>query len=116
MAINEVFPNPTVKQVIFQVRFPNLFYIESRMGEFQLKVMKDFPKSSMALTRQILIAQGVQIPEAAPAQSNAQPSEVGKVWNFESERLSRLHRSSPSTQSGSIIPISQPTSPISIER
>ena len=33
MPIHEVFPSPTVKQVIFQVRFPNLFYLESRMGE-----------------------------------------------------------------------------------
>ena len=31
MAINEVFPNPTVKKVIFQIRFPNLFFIESKI-------------------------------------------------------------------------------------
>lgn len=96
MPINEVFPSPTVTKVIFQVRFPNLFYLESRMGEFQLKVMKDFPKSSMALTRQILIAQGVQIADGAPLQGNAQPAEVGKVWNFESENGVELHVTSDS--------------------
>ena len=83
MAINEVFPNPTVKQVIFQVRFPNLFYLDSRMGEFQLKVMKDFPKSSLALTRQIFIAEGVQLPEVSKGQGEAQPQEIGKIWNLE---------------------------------
>jgi uncharacterized protein (TIGR04255 family) len=91
MPINEVFPNPTVKQVIFQVRFPNLFYLESRMGEFQLKVMKDFPKSSIALTRQFLIAQGVKLAEVGGAQGEAQPPEVGKIWNFESETGVELH-------------------------
>ena len=96
MPINEVFPSPTVTKVIFQVRFPNLFYLESRMGEFQLKVMKEFPKSSMALTRQILIAQGVQIADGAPLQGNALPAEVGKVWNFESENGVELHVTSDS--------------------
>jgi len=45
MQINEVFPNPTVKQVIFQIRFPNLFYLESKIGEYQLKIMQRFPES-----------------------------------------------------------------------
>jgi uncharacterized protein (TIGR04255 family) len=91
MAINEVFPSPTVKQVIFQVRFPNLFYLESRMGEFQLRVMKNFPKSSMALNRQFLIAQGVKIGEVGAAQGDIEPPEVEKVWNFESETGVELH-------------------------
>lgn len=38
MPINEVFVNPTVKQVIFQVKFPNLFFIESKIGDIQLKI------------------------------------------------------------------------------
>jgi hypothetical protein len=40
MAIEEVFPNPTVKQVAFEIRFPNLFYLESKIGELQVKIME----------------------------------------------------------------------------
>jgi hypothetical protein len=29
ITIKEVFPNPTVKDVIFQITFPNLFSIEN---------------------------------------------------------------------------------------
>lgn len=96
MAINEVFPNPTVKQVIFQVRFPNLFYLESRMGEFQVKVMKDFPKSSLALSRQILIAHGVKLPDLAKLQEEGHTADIGKIWNFESETGVELHVKSDS--------------------
>jgi uncharacterized protein (TIGR04255 family) len=85
MAINEVFPNPTVKQVIFQVRFPNLFFLESRMGEFQIKVMKDFPKSGLALRRQFLIADGVRLSDLGKSQDEDHMAEIGKIWNFESE-------------------------------
>ena len=28
---DEVFPNPTVKEVVFEIRFPSLFYMESRI-------------------------------------------------------------------------------------
>ena len=56
MAIDEVFQNPTVKQVIFQIRFPNLFYMESRIGDYQLKIMNDFPESSLLHRRGVLIA------------------------------------------------------------
>jgi hypothetical protein len=53
MVIKEIFPNPTVKQVIFQIRFPNLFYIENKIGDFQLKIMKEFPKSAIAISKTI---------------------------------------------------------------
>jgi len=39
MAIAEIFPNPTVKSVFFEVRFPNLFYLEAKIGDLQLKVL-----------------------------------------------------------------------------
>ena len=56
MAIDEMFPNPTVKQVIFQITFPNLFYIENKIGAFQLKIMKEFPQSTLLFRRQVLFA------------------------------------------------------------
>ena len=32
MGIKEIFSFPTVKQVIFQIRYPNLFIIENKIG------------------------------------------------------------------------------------
>lgn len=91
MAINEVFLNPTVRQVIFQIRFPNLFYLESRMGDFQMKVMKDFPKSGLTLSRQFVIAEADKIPDAVKIQDESRGLEVGKIWNFASETGVELH-------------------------
>jgi hypothetical protein len=57
MVINEVFPNPTVKQVIFQIRYPNLFYIENKIGDFQLKVMREFPESALIMKQRVIFAE-----------------------------------------------------------
>jgi len=81
MGISEVFPNPTVKQVIFQIRFPNLFYIENKIGDFQLKVMNYFTESSLLFKRQILLANvgsGVKV-EDLPETDIAK-----KIWHFSS--------------------------------
>ncbi|PHP45401.1 hypothetical protein B6V01_004215 [Methanosarcinales archaeon ex4572_44] len=43
---DEIFANPPLHEVAFEVRFPHLFYINQRIGEFQLEIMDDFPKSS----------------------------------------------------------------------
>lgn len=56
MAITEVFPNPTVRNVIFQIIFPNLFYMEQKIGEIQLKIMPEFPESLLLQRQQILLA------------------------------------------------------------
>ena len=56
MAITEIFPYPTVKQVVFEIRFPNLFYIENKIGEFQTKIMKEFPESALLFQRKFFFA------------------------------------------------------------
>lgn len=90
MVIKEIFPNPTVKQVIFQIRFPNLFFIENKIGDLQLRIMKEFPKSSMLFRRQFVIADvgpGQKL-EDIPIRSD---EEYGKkIWQFESEKNYRL--------------------------
>ena len=55
MAINEVFPNPTVKQVIFQIRFPALFAMESLVGDLQVKIMDNLPDSRLIQQTQVVI-------------------------------------------------------------
>ena len=42
----EVFLHPTVKEVAFEIKFPHLFSIENKIGEFQDKIILQFPESS----------------------------------------------------------------------
>lgn len=77
---NEVFLNPTVQQVVFQIRFPGLFFIENRLGDFQLAIMSQFPESELRLQRAVFIAQGTD-PDALVKQL---PDTEGttKIWTF----------------------------------
>ena len=95
MVIDEVFPNPTVKQVIFQIRYPNLFYIENRIGDLQLKIMKMFPNSSLLQKQQIVFTEigpdgNFDVPE------NPDEDMTKKVWQFESEKGFKLNVTSNS--------------------
>jgi len=86
MVITEVFPNPTVKQVIFQITFPNLFYMENKIGDLQLRIMNEFPSSSLLFRRQLVFAdmgpEG-KIEEISPKFDK----EFGKkIWQFKSDK------------------------------
>jgi uncharacterized protein (TIGR04255 family) len=86
MAINEVFPNPTVRNVIFQIIFPNLFYMEQKIGEFQLKIMKEFPESVLLQRQQILLADlgpntKIQDLPERPGQDSG-----SRIWQFKSPK------------------------------
>lgn len=86
MAIDEVFPNATVKRVIFQVRFPNLFSMESLVGEYQRRIIDRFPESKLIFSTHVVIA-GRKIDELDLEQQkgNLAGSEpVQKIWSFES--------------------------------
>jgi uncharacterized protein (TIGR04255 family) len=83
MAINEIFPNPTVKQVIFQITFPNLFYLESRIGSIQEKIMKEFPKSELIYRKKLLLANVG--PELKIDPKDAEDVPANKIWQFESK-------------------------------
>lgn len=84
MTINEVFPNPTVKKVLFQIRFPNLFYIENKIGDLQMEIMEVFPKSSLVFRKQILFADVG--PEAKIEDIDLDKNKSSKIWKFESEK------------------------------
>lgn len=90
MAIDEVFPNPTVNQVIFQIKFPNLFYIESKIGEFQLRIMKEFPISNLLFRKQVVF---VDLgPEAELKQVSEEfEDKTKKIWQFESPKKYTLN-------------------------
>jgi len=85
MTITEVFRNPTVKQVIFQIRYPNLFFIENKIGDLQLKIMDKFPESALLFRRQVVFAdigpytKIENIPDDASAMAK-------KIWQFTSPK------------------------------
>ena len=49
MKLDKIFPNPLVEKVIFQIRFPNLFFIQDRIGTLQSKIMEKFPDSELII-------------------------------------------------------------------
>ena len=79
--IGEVFPNPTVKKVVFQIRFPNLFFIESKMGDIQIKIMNKFPESSLLFRRQVLVADFGPKTDFDKIKEEGQETSQ-KIWNF----------------------------------
>jgi len=91
MSINEVFPNPTVKQVLFQIRFPNLFYMENKMGELQLKIMEEFPQSALLFRRQILFADVGPETKLEDIPSDSDKETGKKIWRFESDKNFKLN-------------------------
>jgi len=91
MTIDEVFPNPTVKKVIFQIRYPNLFYIENRIGDIQLRLMKKFPESALVYRQRILFA-NVGPDVKIEKEFDKKPEEAAtKIWQFESPNDYRLN-------------------------
>ena len=95
MTNDEIFPNPTVKEVAFEIRFPNLFYIENKIGELQLKIMEEFPDSSLIFKAPIAFTN-----VGSKGEYSLPPGfeeEVGnKIWEFESEKDYKLNISSNS--------------------
>lgn len=76
---DEVFPNSPLIEVAFEVRFPNLFYINQKIGEFQLDIIDDFPKSSQVFTQPFILGEKNEV-ISDKDNVNAIPS-----WRFENE-------------------------------
>ena len=91
MTIKEVFPNPTVKQVIFQIRFPNLFYMENKIGDLQLKIMKEFPQSALLYRRQIIFADIGPKVKIEDLQDDSDKEAGKKIWQFKSDKNFQLN-------------------------
>lgn len=95
MVNEEIFINPTVKEVDFEIRFPNLFYIENKIGELQLKIMNEFPNSSLVFRAPIAFANvGAKGEYSLPP--GFQEEAGNKIWEFESEKDYELKISSNS--------------------
>jgi len=87
MPNGETFQNPTVQQVFFEIRFPNLFFMESKIGEIQLKIMEKFPISQLIHAQNMVFANiqpfglppGIVLPEQ-PIQAQGE-----KIWRFQTQ-------------------------------
>lgn len=86
MVIKEIFPNPTVKQVIFEIRFPMLFFMENKIGDLQLKVMKEFPDSALILERPFAILDMGQKGKIEKLPPKTDEEFGRKIWEFKSEK------------------------------
>lgn len=86
MAINEIFPNPTVKTVAFEIRFPNLFFLEQKIGDFQLALLETFPESALAFRRHLLFADVAPGASLSDLRVPPEADEGKKIWQFKSPR------------------------------
>lgn len=81
---SEIFSKPFVKEVHFEIKFPNLFYIENKIGDFQLKILNKFPESSLAFRKPVVFADIG--PEFKFDDKFSQTDMVGKkIWQFKSD-------------------------------
>jgi uncharacterized protein (TIGR04255 family) len=80
----EIFQFPSVKEVDFEIRFPHLFIIENKIGEFQEGIIAEFPDSQIILEKQMMFTNtGIEgelekVPDAEPV--------IRKSWLFKSEK------------------------------
>jgi uncharacterized protein (TIGR04255 family) len=80
----EVFVNPTVKEVHFEIRFPNLFYIETKIGDFQVNIMDRFPEAKLIFKHQVLLAETGLGGKFQPPPDLSDSEAVSKIWSFKS--------------------------------
>ena len=81
---DEVFPYPTVKSVAFEIRFPHLFSIENRIGEFQEQIMVNFPESRQVLRQQLMFRDSTDDIKLERIRKEINPNSVTKGWVFKS--------------------------------
>jgi len=89
MEMKEVFPRPLVKQVIFTINFPNLFYIEDKIPNLQEKIMDKFPESNLLFRRNILIAD--LGPNVNISDLDDDKLKTEKIWQFGSPNKYELN-------------------------
>ena len=91
MTIKEIFPNATVKQVAFEIRFPNLFYMEKNIGDLQVKIMKEFPQSALLLRRQFIFADIGPEGKIENLPDDLDKAAVKRIWQFKSDKNFELN-------------------------
>ena len=80
----EIFPYPIIKEVDFEIRFPNLFYIETKMGDLQIRIMNRFPESKLIYQHQIMFADTGAEGKFTLQHDLPESESARKIWNFKS--------------------------------
>ncbi|MBU7031583.1 MAG: TIGR04255 family protein [Theionarchaea archaeon] len=80
-------------QIIFQIKFPNLFYIENKIGDLQLEIMEKFSQSALLIRRQVVFANlGPNVKSQDIQNDLSFDEETGrKIWQFQSEKNFQLN-------------------------
>jgi uncharacterized protein (TIGR04255 family) len=87
-----VYSNPTVKKVVFQIKFSNRFSIENNIGKIQEKIIDKFPESEYSFRRNLVFTnvgsgiKNIQIPEMGENEPV-----IKKTWQFSSEKKKGNH-------------------------
>lgn len=85
MSNHVVYKNPTVKKVIFQIRFPNLFFMENIVPDFQRDIMSMFPQSSLAIRKQFVLADVGSAWKKQDIPEDLEELQTAKIWQFKSD-------------------------------
>ncbi|MEI8390041.1 MAG: TIGR04255 family protein [bacterium] len=93
--MSEIFSTPTVKEVIFQIQFSNLLFLDKKIGDYQLKIMEEFPESSEIIQKQLMFAV-IDNNNIKKQSANEENEAFQKIWQFNSEKGYTLDISSNS--------------------
>lgn len=76
-----------IELVVWQIKYPNCFFIENIIGDFQKKIMKRFPESKLQYRNSILFEQS----EDQLSFSNTKDQDItNKIWIFENKELVKI--------------------------
>ncbi len=90
--MREIFDNPTIQSVTLEIRFPALFYIESKIGDFQKAIFDKFPASALLSRKSInFFVAGQQVKAEDINKANQAPTADAMIWEFKSEDNYTLH-------------------------
>ena len=81
--MTELFLHQTVKSVAFEIKFSNLFFIENKIGDFQFKIMEEFPDSEEVIQKQFIISQTENYIKSEEIDPN---TPTRKIWKFVSKK------------------------------
>jgi uncharacterized protein (TIGR04255 family) len=79
-----VFPFAPVKRVLFRIDFPQLFSMENLIGEFQTKIMAQFPDSKILMEKAVILGKIIESEGGIPT-SYPESEPFKKIWQFKSE-------------------------------
>jgi uncharacterized protein (TIGR04255 family) len=92
MPITEIFPKPLVKQVIFEARYPSLFFMEDKIGDIQLKLFdQGYFTDAKIIHRKGIIFADIGPDANVDVVKDEEKLKTKKIWQFTNEEGVRLN-------------------------